>query len=152
MTPTTRLTLRIGLAYLAVGNALIGFWAAFAPRSFFTGFPGGGRHWVSVDGPYNQHLVRDVGELNLALLVVVGAAAVTLSLPLVRAALVATLVNGVLHVAYHLRHTDALTTGDAVGVVGSLALVPVLAVVLLVIARPRRVRVDGPAPAAPVRA
>lgn len=151
MTPTTRITERIGLAYLAIGNALIGFWAAFAPRSFFTQFPGGGRHWVAVDGPYNEHLVRDVGELNLALFVVVLAAAVTLSLPLVRAALAATLVNGVLHLVYHVRHAGSLGTGDALGVVGSLALVPVLALVLLVIARPAAGRPDA-APSAPVRA
>lgn len=152
MTSTTRMTVRIGLAYLAVGFALIGFWAAFAPRSFFAEFPGGGRHWVAVDGPYNEHLVRDVGELNLALFVVVLAAAITLSLPLVRTALAATLVNGVLHVVYHARHTDPFGTGDVIGVLGSLALAPVLALVLLVIVRPRRERVDGPAPAAPVRA
>jgi hypothetical protein len=126
---------RIGLAYLAVGYALVGFWAAFAPRSFYTDFPGAGRHWISPDGPYNQHLIRDVGELNLALLVVVAAAAVTLSLPLVRAALVATLVNGVLHVVYHLGHVDMFSSGDQVAIIGSLVLAPVVALVLLVAVR-----------------
>ena len=126
---------RIGLAYLAVGYALVGFWAAFAPRSFYTDFPGAGRHWISPDGPYNQHLIRDVGELNLALLVVVAAAAVTLSLPLVRAALVATLVNGVLHVVYHVGHVDMFSSGDQVAIIGSLVLAPVVALVLLVAVR-----------------
>jgi len=126
---------RIGLVYLAVGYALVGFWAAFAPRSFYTDFPGAGRHWISPDGPYNQHLIRDVGELNLALLVVVVAAAVTLSLPLVRAALVATLVNGVLHVVYHLGHVDMFSSGDQVAIIGSLVLAPVVALVLLVVVR-----------------
>ncbi len=126
---------RIGLAYLAVSFALVGFWAAFAPRSFYTDFPGGGRHWVSADGPYNQHLVRDVGELNLALFVVLLAAAVTLSLPLVRAALAATLVNGVLHVVYHARHADMFGTGDQVAVLGSLVLAPLVAAVLLLVVR-----------------
>ena len=37
------------------------------PRSFYDDFPGAGRTWVAVDGPYNEHLVRDVGGLNLAL-------------------------------------------------------------------------------------
>lgn len=152
MTATTRTTVRIGLVYLAIGNALIGFWAAFAPRSFFTSFPGGGRHWVAVDGPYNEHLVRDVGELNLALFVVLVAAVVTLSLPLVRTALAATLVNGVLHLLYHARHTQPFGSGDVVGVLGSLALSPVLALVLLVITRSRPGRADGSAPATPVRA
>ena len=133
---------RIGLAYLAVGFALVGFWAAFAPRSFYTSFPGAGRHWVSPDGPYNQHLVRDVGELNLALLVVVVAAAVTLSLPLVRAALAATIVNGVLHVVYHVGHVDMFSSGDQVAIIGSLALAPLVAIVLLVTVR------EAPRPAA----
>ncbi len=123
---------RIGLAYVAAGYALVGFWAAFAPRSFYTDFPGAGRHWISPDGPYNQHLVRDVGELNLALLVVVVAALVTLSLPLVRAALVATLVNGVLHVVYHVGHVGMFSSGDQVAIIGSLVLAPVVAIVLLV--------------------
>jgi hypothetical protein len=122
---------RIGLAYLAAGFALVGFWAAFAPRSFYTDFPGAGRHWIAPDGPYNQHLIRDVGELNLALLVVVAWAAVTLSLPLVRAALVATLVNGVLHVVYHVGHVDMFSSSDQVAIIGSLVLAPLVAVVLL---------------------
>ena len=122
---------RIGLAYLAAGFALVGFWAAFAPRSFYTDFPGAGRHWISPDGPYNQHLVRDVGELNLALLVVMVAALVTLSLPLVRAALVATLVNGVLHVVYHVGHVDMFSSSDQAAIIGSLVLAPVVAAVLL---------------------
>ena len=122
---------RIGLAYIAAGYALVGFWAAFAPRSFYADFPGAGRHWISPDGPYNQHLIRDVGELNLALFVVAVAAVVTLSLPLVRAALVATIVNGVLHVVYHVGHVDMFSSSDQVAIIGSLVLAPVVAVVLL---------------------
>jgi fructose-specific phosphotransferase system IIC component len=126
---------RIGLGYLAAGYALVGFWAAFAPRSFYTDFPGAGRHWISPDGPYNQHLIRDVGELNLALFVVVVAAAVTLSVPLVRAALVATIVNGVLHVVYHIGHVDMFSSSDQGAIIGSLVLAPLVAVVLLATVR-----------------
>ena len=134
------LWIRIGLAYLAAGFALVGFWAAFAPRSFYTDFPGAGRHWISPDGPYNQHLIRDVGELNLALLVVVVAAAITVSVPLVRAALLATLVNGVLHVVYHVGHVEMFSSGDQVAIIGSLVLAPLVAIVLLATVReaPRR--------------
>ena len=59
----------IALAILAVNAALLGGWALVAPASFYRSFPGGGRSWVSIDGPYNEHLLRDVGGLNLALLV-----------------------------------------------------------------------------------
>jgi len=135
MSAARALWLRIGLAYLAANAALVGFWATFAPRSFYDDFPALGRHWVSPDGPYNQHLVRDVGELNLAMLVVVALAAFTLSRPLVRAALAATVVNGTLHLAYHVGHRDMFPTGDQVGILVSLVLAPLVAVVLLVAAR-----------------
>ena len=134
----TRL-LRIGLIYQAGAMALVGFWAAFAPRSFYSDFPGGGRHWISADGPFNQHLVRDVGELNLAMLVVLGAAAVTLAMPLVRAGLVAVIVNSGLHVLYHARHLDMYSSSDATAIMVSLALAPVVAVVLLAMTAPKRV-------------
>lgn len=128
--------LRIGLAYLTISVAVIGFWATFAPRSFYTDFPVGGRHWISADGPYNQHLVRDVGELNLALFVVLAAALISLSLPLVRAALVASIVNGGLHVIYHARHLDLFPTSDGAAVMVSLALAPLVAAALLVLTKP----------------
>jgi hypothetical protein len=49
------------LAYLAVVGAVVGIWALGFPADFYNAFPGCGRTWVSVDGPYNEHLVRDVG-------------------------------------------------------------------------------------------
>ena len=58
---------RIIVALLAISALVLGFWAAFDPRGFYANFPGGGRHWVSADGPYNEHLVRDFGSLNLGL-------------------------------------------------------------------------------------
>ena len=58
---------RIGLVILALSSGPIGLWATFAPKSFYEDFPGGGRHWVQLDGPYNHHLVTDFGALNLAL-------------------------------------------------------------------------------------
>src|SRR3954471_13364403 len=58
---------RVVLALLAFTSAGIGVWAAFAPRAFYDKFPGLGQVWVAVDGPYNEHLVRDFGALNLAL-------------------------------------------------------------------------------------
>jgi len=46
----------------------VGVQAEFFPRSFYDDFPLG-RGWVAMDGRYNEHLIRDVGALNLALLV-----------------------------------------------------------------------------------
>lgn len=135
---------RLGLLYEAASFALVGFWAAFAPRSFYVDFPGGGRHWISADGPFNEHLVRDVGELNLALFVVLVAALITMSMPLVRTALVAVIVNGVLHVVYHARHLDMFSSSDGAAVIASLVLAPVLAVVLLAVTRARASNATSP--------
>jgi hypothetical protein len=125
--------LRIGLAILAVPSLVIGVWAAFAPQSFYDDFPGLGRVWVSPDGPYNEHLVRDVGELNLALAVVTVIALAALTPILVRAVLAGWIVYSVPHLVYHLRHLDPFASDDQVSLIASLAFVPVLAVVLLVI-------------------
>ncbi|MET1048162.1 MAG: hypothetical protein ABWZ55_00910 [Acidimicrobiales bacterium] len=129
MTPRT--VVRIALALLAVVGLQVGLWAAFAPQSFYDDFPGAGRVWVSVDGPYNQHLIRDVGALNLALAVVAIVAFVTLSRAAVLAAGGAWLAYGVPHLVYHLRHLDPLESADQVTVPVSLFLSVVLGALVL---------------------
>ena len=124
---------RIVLAVLAVSGAIVGLWATFAPRSFYDDFPGGGRSWVAPDGPFNEHLVRDVGSLNLALTVLTVAAAIMLVRSLVVVAALGWLAYGIPHLVYHLRHRDVYDTGDQVANLVSLSLVPVLAVVALVV-------------------
>lgn len=141
------LVLRIGLAVLAVPSLLIGVWAAFMPRSFYDDFPGLGRMWVAPDGPYNEHLVRDVGELNLALAIVTVIALVALTPILVRAVLAGWIVYSVPHLVYHLRHLNPFATDDQVSIIASLALVPILAIVLLVIdLRTPKAKEPSPAP------
>ncbi len=119
---TPRRVVRVALGILALIGIQVGVWAAFAPRSFYDDFPGSGRVWVAVDGPYNEHLVRDVGALNLALAVVAIVALVTLSRAAVLAAGGAWLAYGVPHLVYHLRHTDTLDGGDTFAVPFTLAL------------------------------
>ena len=130
--------IRAGLGAMAFSSAVVGAWALAAPRSFYDDFPGGGRHWVAVDGPYNEHLVRDVGSLNLALALVAVTAAVTLAPLLVRTAAAALLVNAVPHLAYHLANLEPYGTGDKVGNAVSLSLaVAVPLAVLLASVRAR---------------
>jgi hypothetical protein len=124
---------RVALVLLLV-QLVVGAWAAFTPRSFYDDFPGGGLAWVSVDGPYNEHLVRDVGGLSLALGVVTLVAAITLVKSTVVAAALAWLVYGVPHLVYHLRHLDVYDTSDQIAVAVSLSVAPVLALVALVAA------------------
>ena len=122
---------RVILALLAITSVQLGLWATFAPRSFYEDFPGGGRSWVAADGPYNEHLVRDFGDLNLAIALVALVALVTLARPAVLAAAGAWLIYGVPHLVYHLRHLDVYDTSDQVANVTALALVVVVPALLL---------------------
>lgn len=123
--------LRIGLGYLAVVSLQIGVWALLAPRSFFDGYPGLGRAWVAVDGPYNEHLIRDVGALNLALVVLLVSAAVTLSRPVVATAAVATLAWGVPHLVYHVLNARGLDGIDLIASIGGLVAFSAVPIALL---------------------
>ena len=137
---------RIMLGLLVASGATVGLFAGFAPRAFYDHFPGLGQTWVAVDGPYNEHLVRDVGTLNLALAVVTLCALVSLSRPTILAAALGWLAYGVPHFVYHLRHLAPFDGGEAVAVMSSLASAPILALVALWLARP--VPAGAPAPPA----
>ncbi len=144
---TVRTVTRVALGYLMLVSLSIGAWALVAPRSFFDDYPGLGRAWVSVDGPYNEHLVRDVGGLNLALAVLLLAAAVTLSSAMVVTASIASLVWGVPHLVYHIAHAGDLDAGDAAASIIGLAVFVALPVVLLAVASDLERRPDaGDAP------
>lgn len=109
-------------AVLAAQFGIIGLWAVAAPRSFFDSFPGAGRAWVSVDGPFNEHLTRDVGAFFLALAVVCGYAVANRSAPAFRAAGLGVAVFSVPHLVYHASTAELLPTADAVANVVSLSL------------------------------
>jgi nucleoside-diphosphate-sugar epimerase len=127
----TRLMLWI-LAFSALG---VGMQAAFFPRSFYDDFPLG-RGWVAMDGPYNEHLIRDVGVLNLALLVVTIGALVLGTRAVARLAAIAWLVYSVPHFIYHLRHlTMSMSGADKIGTIVSLAVTVVVPIVVLGTAR-----------------
>ena len=131
---TYRTTARIGLGYLAAFAGLIGIWATLAPRSFYDDFPSLGRTWISPDGPYNEHLVRDVGGLYLAVGVLFVAAAVTLARSMVVTAAVAGLATGVPHFLYHATNTDTLGTVDNIMSLSGLGTAVAFPVLLLWVA------------------
>ena len=135
---------RAGLLVVAATQVLVGLWALIAPRSFYDDFPGGGRNWISSLGPYDEHLVRDVGSSFTALVVLLVLAAAFLELRLVQAALAAWLVFSIPHLAYHLTTTEAYSAGDNVASLAGLALQVVLPLVLLVLTfRPAQVGSDS---------
>ena len=120
---------RWSLIAIAVLMAPAGLQAAFAPRNFFEEFPLG-RGWISAgDAVYDEHLVRDVGALFLALIVATVWCA--LRREAMAAVAVAWLIEGVLHLGYHVGHLDGLGATDKTGLVVSLVVVPVLALVAL---------------------
>ncbi len=117
-----KLWIRIALGYLAANCLQLGMWSLFFPKSFYDNFPGlGGSAWIAVDGPYNEHLIRDVGALNLALLVVLVSAAWTLSKPVIYTAAAATATWGIPHFFYHLFNREGLSSGDLLLSLGGLA-------------------------------
>jgi hypothetical protein len=122
---------RVALGVLVLNGLLVGLWALAAPRSFYDDFPGAGRVWIAVDGPFNEHLVRDVGALNLALALVAAIALVTGSDLVARTAGAAWLVFGLPHLLYHALNLDPFDTDDAVAVLVSLSFTVAAAIVAL---------------------
>ena len=132
--------LRVALLYGVYVNGSVGLWASIAPQSFYDSFPGFGHVWVAIDGPYNEHLVRDVGALGLGITILLVAAAWTLSRPLLLTAGVVMVASALPHTLYHFRHADVYGgTADKVASLGGLVLYTALGCYVLVAARaPRR--------------
>ncbi len=106
-------TALIGLMFLPAGIQ-----AALWPRSFYDKFPLG-RSWiVAAGGPYNEHLTRDVGALFLAL--ALASIWAWWRAPLCTPLACAWLVQGSLHLIFHLGHLDMLAGFDKAALVGSL--------------------------------
>ena len=121
---------RILLGLLAILAIFVGFWAAAFPQSFYSSFPGFGLHWVSSDGPFNEHLIRDVGALYLGFAAAAVAAMFSQSAVAGRVVGVGWSLFGLLHISYHLGHPEG-STFDQVGTVVSLGLDLIVGLVLL---------------------
>lgn len=126
---------RIHIAALALSTILalfVGLWAYLAPQSFYDSFPGVLGSWVSVDGPFNEHLIRDVGAMYLAL----GAASIgglvwrhPISFRLLG---IAWTVFGTLHFAYHALHLEHMSLESAIGEMVALGVSLLLGITLLI--------------------
>ena len=135
-TSLQRITLvrRIVLLVTAATGTFVGAWAAGFPQSFYDSFPGFGFMWISIDGPFNEHLIRDVGALYLAIAAIALYAVFARNRAATRATGIAWVVFGVPHLTYHLLHLEGLSAADVIGNVVSLGASLLLGVALLVIA------------------
>lgn len=93
--------------------AVVGVWAYVLPRDFYDHFPSVLGEWISQDGPYNEHLIRDHGAQYLALGAGSAAALFWRLQLLFRALGIAWGLFGVLHFAYHVTHLSLLSASDA---------------------------------------
>jgi hypothetical protein len=124
--------IRAGLIFLAVAQGAAGLIQLFAPRFFFDDFPTSATPWVSLLPPYNEHLMRDVGALTLAYVLVLAAAAIWPEPKLVRVALAANLMFTVPHFVFHVTHLDHYPTGSAIAQTVALAFGVLLPAALLI--------------------
>jgi hypothetical protein len=128
---------RVLLAATVLMGAYVGIFGYAFPHAFYTSFPGLGLHWIDVDGPYNQHLTRDVGSLYIALAAGSVGAIFTRTASAGRVMGIAWFVFGVLHFGYHVTHPEG-TTGDIVGSIISLVLSALLGLALMLPLQPYR--------------
>lgn len=117
-------------ATAAIG-LFVGLWAAAWPHSFYMSFPGLGRVWIAADGPYNEHLIRDVGSLYVALAAASIAATFSRTPDAGRVVGVAWAVFGIPHFIYHASHFAGMAALDVVGNAVSLGASLLLGVVLM---------------------
>ncbi|WP_425548818.1 hypothetical protein [Amycolatopsis ultiminotia] len=106
---------------------------------FYQDFPGFRRGWVSMDGPFNEHLIRDFGGLSLALAAVLIGAAVIGTTAVARMVSVAALLFSVPHISYHLGHLGHYARTDQVLTVVALVLTVVVPLVTLLLPGRRKV-------------
>lgn len=118
---------RAVLAYGFAFNAMIGVWGTVSPRGWYDDFPGFGKVWVAIDGPFNEHLVRDVAAWSLALAVLCAAAFWTAERRIMITAGLAMAVQSALHAQYHLSADNPFdTTGEQVESVSGIVLLTLL--------------------------
>ncbi|WP_460442407.1 hypothetical protein [Amycolatopsis stemonae] len=120
----------------------IGLWPLITPTGFYQDFPGVRTGWVSMDGAFNEHLLRDFGGLNLALAATLIGAAVIGTTAAARLASVAALLYGLPHFVYHVGHVGHFELIDQVLIIGLTGLTVLVPLVLLAV--PGR-RVSTPA-------
>jgi hypothetical protein len=128
----TKVSLRVGIWFLGLVEIAIGVVATLTPRVFYDDVPG-----VSLASPYSEHLMRDLGAMNLALAVVTFVAAITMEQLMVRTALTAYLVFAIPHLLFHVTHHQHYPTTTAIIETTGLVVLALLPIALLALTRER---------------
>lgn len=126
------------LSATSVIALVVGIWAHFFAQGFYENFPAVWGKWIHQDGPYNQHLVQDVGAMYLALGFASLCGLVWRSAQTLRVLGVAWTTFGLLHFSYHLAHLAGMTVTDAVGNVVGLGLCLLLGSALMLPGQKRK--------------
>lgn len=125
--------LRSGLLLVAATTLGGGLWALPFPHSFYGDSPFPGWDWISTLGPYNEHLVRDYGAMNLVLGVLLVSAALFLERRLTQVALLTYLAFATPHFVFHAAQTHHFSLLHNALQLGSLGLLVLLPVALLIL-------------------
>ena len=129
------LVVRAILLTASLSNGVIGVWATLSPRGWYDDFPGFGKVWVAVEGPYNEHLVRDIGAGSLALTMLTLAAAWALERRFLIATGVALAIQAAAHAQHHITADNPFdSSGELAQAVSGIVLLGVLGVVVATLA------------------
>ena len=115
------------LLFLTASTLGGSLWALPFPRSFYDDFPAPGWGWVSTLGPFNEHLVRDYGAMNLALGVLLVSAAISPERRLEQVALLTYLAFFTPHFFFHvaqIHHFSLFHNALQLSTLGFLVLLP----------------------------
>ena len=130
---------RVLLVVFGLVETVVGTWPLVSSTGFYQDFPGFRGGWIAMDGPFNEHLLRDFGGLTLALAALLVGAAVIGTTAVARLAGVAALLFGLPHCLYHVGHVSHFARIDQVLIVATTALGVVVPLVVLLLPG-RRVR------------
>ncbi|MEP6478733.1 MAG: hypothetical protein ABJB03_05035 [Rhodoglobus sp.] len=122
-----RLLPRLGLAFLALNELVVGAWNQFWPESFYATFP-----TVDLTPPFSEHFARDFGGATLGIGVLLLVAVIR---PLPAFVLMATLAYSIFavpHFVFHLQHLAGTTAPQAVALTATNAAVAGIGVALFV--------------------
>jgi hypothetical protein len=120
------------LALLLLAALTLGVWTYVMPRNWYDTFPGFGLRWVAATGSYNEHFVKDIGPMYLALAVLTAAALwFATSDATVRITAAAWTTFNLLHLVYHLTTLQMYDGRDKVLVAASLVILLLVSASLL---------------------